>query len=79
MLPTPTASNKNAPPKNRFMGSPTYRHNLHEAVRKHKEDYHLSSQYYVADSSIEKTDYDYTIEPGDLPRTVKKEEKEQTS
>jgi hypothetical protein len=37
-LPTPTASTHKGAPKNRFYGSPTYRSNLHEALRNGPND-----------------------------------------
>lgn len=42
LWPTPAAVNYKGSPKNRFMGSPTYRGNLDEAVRTHHDDCHLN-------------------------------------
>jgi site-specific DNA-cytosine methylase len=45
LWPTPAAVNHKGSPKNRFMGSPTYRGNLDEAVRTHHDDLHLNPSW----------------------------------
>jgi hypothetical protein len=42
MWPTPAAANAKGAVKDRYMGSETYRANLDEAVRAHREDGHLN-------------------------------------
>ena len=45
MWPTPTASDSSYSPKNRFMGSETYRSNLCEAVRENQHSAHLNPDW----------------------------------
>jgi len=45
MWPTPTASDYKGTPKNRFMGSETYRSNLTEAVRENQHSGHLNPDW----------------------------------